>query len=121
MNKEQALHSFWSGFGVPAYDENTVPEDAALPRITYEVSVDSFGGQVSLSASIWDRSTSWISVTEVADAVTQALSFGGRSIPYEGGLLWLKKGTPFAQRMGDTDDSIRRIYLNVEAEFLSEV
>lgn len=117
MQKEIALQTFWSSFGVPAYDENTVPEDAALPRITYSVATDSLDHPVSMTASLWSRSKSWVQVTELKDLVEEALGRGGTTIKYEGGLLWLKPGTPFAQRMSDTDDSIRRIVLNLEAEY----
>ena len=40
MNKEQAIHFFWSQFGLPAYDENSVPDDAQMPYITYNVVID---------------------------------------------------------------------------------
>ena len=120
MDKEQALHSFWSQFGT-AYDQNTVPDDAALPYITYEVITDGFGAQNILTASIWDRSTSWKGVTDILHNIERTLGLGGQTIPYEGGMLWVKKAAPFAQRMGDTDDSIRRIVINIEVEFLSEV
>jgi len=129
MDKEQALHHFWSQFGVPAFDQNTVPdekdfEDMGLspyPRITYEVGVDNIEAQRILNASIWDRSSSWSGVTQICHRVEATLGLGGQTIPYEGGMLWVKRGMPFAQRMGDTDDSIRRIALNIEVEFISEV
>ena len=35
MDKQQAIHGFWSSFGITAYDENSVPDDAELPYITY--------------------------------------------------------------------------------------
>ena len=120
MDKEQALHSFWSQFGT-AYDRNTVPEDAALPRITYEVATDNFGAQNILMGSIWDRSTSWKSVTDILHSIEEALGYGGQTIKYDRGLLWVKRGMPFAQRMADEDDSIRRIVINIEVEYLSEV
>lgn len=119
MQKEMAIQRFWSSFGVPAYDENTVPEDAAFPRITYSVSTDTFDRSVSMIASIWSRSKSWVQVTEIKDLVEEELGRGGSLVKYDGGTLWMKPGTPFAQRMGDTDDSIRRIVLNLEAEFTS--
>ena len=31
MTKAAAIYQFWSGFGLTAYEENTVPEDAAFP------------------------------------------------------------------------------------------
>ena len=120
MNKEQALHSFWSQFG-NAYDRNTVPDDATFPRITYESATDNFGGQLILSASLWDRSTSWAAITELLHTIETTLGMGGQTIGYDGGMLWVKRGTPFAQRMPDEDDSIRRIVINIETEYLSEV
>lgn len=121
MDKEQTLHQFWSSFGVEAYDENSVPDDAGLPRITYSVTVDGFGETVALTASVWARSTSWKGITEISHRIAQRLSDGGQTIPYDGGLMWVRKGTPFMQRMADSDDSIRRIYINIEVEYISEV
>lgn len=121
MDKEQALQSFFSRFGVRAYDSSTVPDDAELPRITYESITDNFGVQNVISASIWDRSTSWKSVTDILHNIEIDLGYGGTTVPYTNGLLWVKRGQPFAQRMEDTDDSIRRIVMNLEVEYNSEV
>ena len=33
----KALYAFYSGFGLPAYPEDGVPSDAALPYITYTI------------------------------------------------------------------------------------
>ena len=122
MDKEQALHNFFSGFSVPAYDENTVPDDAALPYITYQVMTDNFNVQNVLTASIWDRSSSWKSVTDILHSIENSLGYGGKMMGYTGGAVWLKRAQPFAQRMGDPEDeSIRRIVINIEVEFLSEV
>ena len=119
MEKEQALHSFWSGFTIPAYDENTVKETAALPYITYNVVTDSLGSNVAMSASLWYRSTSWTDITAKSNEIAASIGRDGRRIPYNGGVLWIKRGVPFAQRMSDEDDTIRRIYINIEAEYIS--
>lgn len=37
MNKAQAIQAFWESFGVPAYEESTVPDDAVMPYITYSM------------------------------------------------------------------------------------
>ncbi len=121
MTKEQALHSFWSQFGIKAYDSNTVPEDAELPRITYNVITDNFDSPNVLNASIWDRSRSWESVTNILHTLEQNLGYGGQTITYDSGMMWVKRGRPFAQRMSDPDDSIRRIFINIEVEYISEV
>ena len=48
-----------------------------------------------------------------------AIGLGGKIIPFDGGKLWIKRGTPFAQRMSDENEQIRRIYLNVEVEYFT--
>ena len=121
MDKEQALHQFYSGFGIKAYDENTVPDNAPLPRITYNVSVAEFGIPVAMSLSVWDRSTSWATVTEKANDIYNAIGLGGKIIPYDEGHIWIKRGQPFSQRMADEDDTIRRIYINVEVEYFTSL
>lgn len=119
MTKEQAYHSFVSSFAWKAYDENTVPDDAVLPRITYNLSVSEFGEPVMLSLSLWDRSTSWASVTNKSDDIFSAVGRGGVMIPFDGGAIWVNRRSPFAQRMADEDDTIRRILINLNAEFLT--
>lgn len=120
MTKASALYNFWSGFGLTAYEENTVPTDAKFPYITYQVVTDSFGSEVALTASVWYRGTSWVEANAKTEEISRAISRGGKTIPVDGGVLWLKRGTPFAQSMGDeTDDLIKRKYLNITAEFLT--
>lgn len=120
MDKAQALHNFWSSFGLPAYDENTVPEDAKMPRITYSVATDSIDNKILLSASLWYHSMSWEDISKKAEEIAEALVFmNPPAIEIDNGRLYLCKGAPFAQRMDDPDDSIRRIYINVEAEYLT--
>lgn len=121
MLKEEALHRFFSGFGWAAYDENSVPKTATLPYITYEVSTDNIGSPVFLSASLWDRSTSWRSVTAKALDIARELNYGGVTLPFDNGVLFLTQGSPFSQRVADDDDTIRRIMINIAAEFCSAV
>lgn len=115
MNAEQAIHSFWSSFSIPAYDENSVPDNAALPYITYSLSYDSFGNDVSMSGSVWYRSMSWRSVTEKTAEISEFLGEGGIIIDTDNGHIWIKKGHPFYRRIGQ--EEIKRIYINIEAEY----
>ena len=119
MTKEQAYHAFLASFGWPVYDENTVPDDASLPRITYNFSDAEFGDPVAMSVSVWDRSTSWASVTAMKDQIYNAIGLGGKIIKFDGGYIWVKRGQPFSQRMADENDSIRRIYIVLEVEYLT--
>ena len=121
MDREQALHQFWSGFGIKAYDENTVPDNAMADDkyLTYSVVVSNFDEPSLASASLWYKSTSWAGITAKSEEINAALGRGGKVIPFDHGYLWVKRGVPFAQRMGDEDDTIRRIYLNVELEYIT--
>ena len=123
MNKAQAIQNFWSGFGLPAWDSTTVPtgDDAPdFPFITYNVIEDRLDSDIALTASLWYRSSSWREIEEKASEIAMALGSGGKSIKIDDGYLWLRIGYPYAQRMADdTDNMIRRIYLIVNAEFLT--
>ena len=121
MDKEQCLHSFWASFGLPAYDERTVPESVEMPYITYEVSTSGIGDSLSLSASLWYRSTGWGDITKKGHEINENIGYGGSVLPYDGGALWITRGTPFSIRMSEpNDNTIRRLRLSVNVEFLSE-
>ena len=119
MDKAQAIQKFWSSFGLEAYDENSVPQTAQLPYITYRVSTGSFGQVLNLTGSIWYRSLSWAEISRKADEIARRIGIGYSIDKVDGGYVWITQGTPFAQRMSDEDASIRRIYINLNAEFLT--
>ena len=120
MTKASALYQFWNSFGLTAYEENTVPDDAAFPYITYQLVTDSFGYEIQLTASLWYRSESWKTINAKTEEISQKISRGGKIISCDGGAIWLKRGQPFAQNMGDeSDDLIKRKYLNITAEFMT--
>ena len=109
---------FMSSFGVTAYDENTVPEDATFPRLTYEYAVSNFDSPVTISASLWYYSRKWKEITEKSEEIYDVIGDSGKLLPIEGGYLWVKRGDPFAQRMRDENDNVRRIYINFTVEYL---
>lgn len=130
MNKAQAISNFWESFGWRAYDESSVPEyiyddggnkvKNEPPYITYEVQMDSLGGVLMLSASLWDRSYSWKNISLKAAEIEKALKKNGYySKKIDGGYVWINAGSPFATRLNTESDSIRRITLNITAEFLT--
>ena len=120
MTKSAAIYQFWNSFGLTAYEENSVPDDAAFPYITYQLVTDSFDREIPLTASLWYRSESWTAINAKTEEISQKISRGGKIISCDGGAIWLKRGQPFAQNMGDeSDDLIKRKYLNITAEVMT--
>lgn len=123
MTKEAALYLFWSSFGLSAYELNAVPtgDDApAFPYLTYSVITDNFGQNNALTASLWYRSESWLEINSKADDIASKIGRGGVVLHCDGGALWIKRGQPFMQNMGDSsDDLIKRKYINIIVEYLT--
>ena len=120
MTKAAAIYHFWSGFGLTAYEENSVPTDALLPYITYQLVTDSFDREVPTAASLWYRDTSWVAINAKTEEISSHIGLGGKIIKCDGGLIWIKRGQPFAQNMGDeTDNLIKRKYLNLAIEYFT--
>lgn len=120
MDKYKAAQEFWEQFGLIAYDENTVPENAVMPYITYAVTTGPIDNVQFWSASLWYYSPSWEDISLKAEEIAEAIGTQGfYKAKIDGGYLWLVQGSPFAQRMADEDDMVRRIYITVNAEFLT--
>lgn len=127
MTKEAALYNFWSGFGLPAYEENSVFAMAeqgnapAYPYITYEVRTGSNGVAMPLSATAWYRSTSWNSANAKKAEIATAIEYGGISIGCDGGYIRLIRSEDFADNLGDpADDMIKKVVMRYTAEFNTE-
>ena len=121
MTKAAALHSFFGGFGLTAYEENSVPDDAVFPYLTYSLTTDSFSDYPStITISLWYRSTSWIAANAKCEEISAAIGLGGQLVECDGGKIWIKRGQPFANSMGDANDElIKRKIINVSADYLT--
>ena len=119
MDKEQAYNAFWNSFDLKAYDGTSVPEGTLMPYITYEAAEDDFGHSLALTASVWYRSTSWTDAIAKVHEIESEIGRSGKIVPYQNGAFWIKKASPWAQRLSEeNDDSVRRINLNIEVEFI---
>ena len=120
MNKAEAMQAFWQSFGMPAYSVETVPQNAKMPYITYELATDSFDTEVLMTASIWFHSYSWEGITTAADMISEQIAkMRPPTIEIDGGRLYITKSQPFAQRLADDDDAIRRILLSINVEYMT--
>lgn len=108
----EALDAFFNGFGLPAYQDGTVPDDTPLPYITYSQGVPEWNQKASLYARVWDRTTNNSGIIRKADQITQAIGENGKIIPYDGGgylVIWPE--SPLIQIMVDGD--FRSAYINL--------
>lgn len=121
MTKAAAIYKFWSGFGIDVYEENSVPDNAKFPYITYQFISDNIGNDLGMTASIWYRSTSWVEINKKTEEIAKYIAQDFIPMKCDNGKVWLKMGTPFSQSMGDeSDDLIKRIYLNIIVEYLTD-
>ena len=121
-DKWQTIHDFWNSFTIPAYDEHSVPDNAVMPYITYNATVANFEKPFTLTASIWYRQTGWQTISNKADEIARYIGSSYKAIRIkDNNYMVITQGNPFAQRMSDEDDSVRRMYLMVDTEFYTEV
>ena len=132
MNKQQAYSAFWSGFGVLAFEENSVPTQDVLESlakasnlpsdmyIAYQVLLDDLDHSVFPTASIYHRSSSWEKSDLLANAISQRIQ-NMNTIKLDNGRMFITKGSPFAQHLLEEGDvTYRRIVLNLGIEFFTE-
>jgi hypothetical protein len=124
MTKASALYNFFSSFGIEAYEETLVPtgeEAPKFPYLTYQLITDSFDNEILIPVSLWYRSeASLLALNSKTEEISQRIGRGGVFLDCDGGKIWIKRGSPFAQTMSDPEDNtIRRKYINITAEFLT--
>lgn len=124
MTKAEALYAFFSGFGIPAYASSAVPDDAVFPWLTYDLSTSAWdgdnGGDVSLTVNLWYCTTSEAAPNAKAEELSKAIGLGGKLLPCDEGVIWLKRGSPWCQSLQDDSDSmIKRRYINITAEYMT--
>lgn len=120
-NVAAALKTFFSGFGLPAYAENSVPDDVQLPYITYSMSVPEWNQKASMYAQVWDRTKSNTGIIEKADQITRAIGANGKKIAIDGGYLIIWPESPLIQIMADGEFRSAYINLSINAYHLPGV
>lgn len=112
-NAVKALNAYFNGFGLDAYAEDTVPDEAQLPYITYRVVDPEWHQKATFFVRVWYRSTSNASVLEKADQITGDIGEAKR-LPFEGGLLVIWPESPKVQVVVDpNDNTLRYAYISL--------
>lgn len=108
----KALKAFYSGFGIPAYTEDSVPDKEELPYITYTAVESGVFSSATHQARVWYPGTGYAAVNAKADEITKAIG-PGKKLKAGKGFLFLFPGTPLCQ-MQPADDKTRIVYINLE-------
>lgn len=122
MTPEAAIYQWLSGFGIPAYASAAVPDQAEFPYITYDLVVGVWmRGEVNMPVDVWYRTDSEAAPNAKVREIGEAIGLGGVTVPCDGGMLWLKKGSPWAQAMTveGEDEKVKRRYVNINIEYLT--
>lgn len=111
----QTIHNFFSGFEIPAYLEENIPDNAELPYITYSFSVPEWEQQTSLQVRVWYEGNSVAPVFTKVDEILSAISYGGISIPFDTGCIIIYKDNPTIQLQpyDSPNRDIKVAYLNL--------
>lgn len=121
MTPEAAIYQWMNGFGIPAYAATATPSDAEFPYLTYDLVIGEWGGfEVNMPVNVWYRTDSEAKPNAKVREISNALGLGGTTVACDGGMLWLKKGSPWAQavRVEGEDEKVKRRLLNVTLEYL---
>ena len=121
MTPEAAVYTFLSSFGIPAYAASSVPDQATFPYLTYDLVLGEWGEpEVNMPVNVWYRTDSEAIPNAKVREISQAIGMGGITLPCDGGMLWVKKGSPWAQAMTveGEDEKVKRRYININIEFL---
>lgn len=120
MTKAAAVHSFFASFGLNAYEESSVPQNAGMPYITYELATGSLGQECAVNADLWYADASWVGINAKTEEISSALGVGGVIIGCDGGRIRIRRGEPFAVSVKEeTRSDVRHKSLNVFVMYLT--
>lgn len=122
MTQEAAIYQFLSGFSIPAYASASVPDQAQFPYLTYDLVLGEWEqGEVNMQVNVWYRTESEATPNAKVREIGAAIGRGGVTVPCDGGFLWLKKGSPWAQAVtiDGEDEKVKRRLLNISIETIA--
>jgi hypothetical protein len=122
MDKYEAIYNFFELFGLPVYEENSVPTDDPLPEfpyLTYESSASYGDAEIQLTFSIWYRDTGMDAIDAKAQEISQKIR-GLAVVDCDEGSILIRPAESFIQSMNDDSDPlIKRKLFTVYAKFIT--
>ena len=126
MTPEAAIYQFLSSFGIPAYATASVPDQddpawQGFPYISYDLVLGEWGQpEQNLPVNVWYRTESESAPNAKVREMYERIGLGGVCLPCDNGMLWVKRGSPWAQAMEieGEDEMVKRRYVNINIEYL---
>lgn len=105
----KALYNFWASFGLPVWHQDTVPEEAVLPYITFQTVSGEAMSATILTATAWFRDEDQgvnAQRAAVLDQIAQAVPHEGRMLPVgdKGYLMLYRNSGTFQSYVQDEED-----------------
>lgn len=110
INTAKTLKTFFSGFDLPAYTVNNVPEETQLPYITYPLTEPEWEEQATFYCQVWYPKRKLNDLLVKADQIVAAIAHGA-VFQQNGGYLAIYPSTPLIQTL--TDEDSERAYINL--------
>ena len=117
-NLTKTLYSYFNSFGVSAYLDNSAPTGATFPYITYTLNYEDGYIDNLIQVRIWTKSTSLVQLTTLVDKIGDNVNNGITINGADGGTIWIKKGSPFAQFIPEEDLTLKVAYLTLTTNIL---
>ena len=106
----EALYQFVSGFELPAYTLQTVPEEVTAPYLVYPLVEPRWNEKATWYIQGWYRTTSNAALTAKADEIIKEIG-EGITLQTTSGYLVIYPETPLVQMQVDGD--YRSFYINL--------
>ena len=104
------LKLFFSGFGIPAYVRQSVPDEVELPYIAYDLTEPKWDQQANLSCQVYYPKNQLEELLTTSDEVLSAVG-EGIQITMSDGYLMLSLASQQAQIM--SDDASQSAYISL--------
>lgn len=124
MTKVEAIHTFFSQF-LTAYEENSVysmDEPPVMPYLTYSLVTGAFDPNANgtpMNISLWYYDESWDAINSKTEEISRGIGRHGVRLKCDGGYILIRRNdTNFAQNLSESE-YIKRKYITLTIEFLT--
>lgn len=108
----KSYYNLFNSFGITGYLEGSVPTGASFPYLTYNLSNVSNFEENLIQVKLYSKSSSLVEISSIIDRIENYIGEGVK-FDFDNNIIWLYKGSPFAQLVNDEDSSIKSALINI--------